>query len=395
MADNTDINNKTFTEKELESFKQKGYAGPFTLYDPEEMQDHFKRLRPKLLNNRTAAYQGLDGLSGVTNLSSYDRHLDIEFLADHISKEAIVRRLTQILGPDILCWRTEFFPKYPGDEGTDWHQAGNFSNVAASKKPQIEWPAGSQNKGTITVWTAITESTIDNGCMQFIPGTHRTMYYDESKVMDYDSNTINQASKNGIKRGFFGYDYRQLQIDPNWSPDESKAESMVMRPGQFFIFWSTLLHASHPHSGKTDDMRLGFATRYVPTSVKVYPHSESLDEFGGKANLDAHGCVLVAGENSYHQNRFVTQTHQGHPFTAWQAEADTEHQIAAIWRELFNLREVKASDDFFELGGNSLTALKFLSRIEEQYGEDALSPDALFENGGLTAVAEVIDSTCR
>jgi 3-oxoadipate enol-lactonase len=31
------------------------------------------------------------------------------------------------------------------------------------------------------------------------------------------------------------------------------------------------MHASHPHSGKTSEMRLGFASRYVPSSVRVYP----------------------------------------------------------------------------------------------------------------------------
>jgi len=50
-----------------------------------------------------------------------------------------------------------------------------------------------------------------------------------------------------VRRGFYGYDYRQLQKDPNWSPDESQAKSMVMRQGQAVMFWSTIMHASHPH----------------------------------------------------------------------------------------------------------------------------------------------------
>ena len=53
------------------------------------------------------------------------------------------------------------------------------------------------------------------------------------------------------KRGFFGYDYRELQIDPNWKPNEEDAVSMEMKAGQFIIFWSTLMHASHPHTGST------------------------------------------------------------------------------------------------------------------------------------------------
>ena len=233
--------NFLLSEEELKNFHENGFAGPFTLYEPEEMEEKLKRLRPQLIDNRNAIYKGDDGISGVTNISNYDRHLDNEILADHICRREIVDRVASIFGPDLLCWRTEFFPKYPGDEGTDWHQAGSFANVAASKKKQIEWPENSPFKGTLTVWTAFTEATIDNGCMQFIPGTHKTMFYDENKSLEYDANLVNKLEKDGVKRGFFGYDYRQLQIDPNWKPDESKAVSMIMKPGQFFIFTSTLL----------------------------------------------------------------------------------------------------------------------------------------------------------
>lgn len=304
----------SFSEQALRKFHEQGFGGPFDLYSEEETARHLKALKPKLLDTRQAAYGNGKGLSGVTNLSNYDRHLDIPLLADHICRPEIVDRVAGILGPDVLCWRTEFFPKYPGDEGTDWHQAANFANVASSKKPQIEWPEGSGFQGTITVWTALTDCRVDNGCMQLMPGTHRVMNYDESKVMEYDEHRINNTDKDGVRRGFFGYDYRQLQKDPNWSPDESKAQSMVMKAGQFIIFWSTLLHASHPHTGASRDMRLGFAARYLPTVVKVYPYSDGLDEFGGTASLEKHGCVLVSGRDDFHHNRFVQETMNGHRF---------------------------------------------------------------------------------
>ena len=79
--------------------------------------------------------------------------------------------------------------------------------------------------------------------------------------MSYDPDRINKERKDGVVRGFFGYDYRALQVDPDWKPDESKAVSMVMKPGEAVLFCSTLMHASHPHKGKTDQMRLGFASR--------------------------------------------------------------------------------------------------------------------------------------
>ncbi|WP_236183840.1 chlorinating enzyme [Pseudomonas protegens] len=304
----------SLSQSELEKFHRDGYIGPFDLYQKDEMERSLQALRPKLLNTKKAIYSQDKAVSGITNLSNYDRHLDVDFLAAHITCPEIVDRVSSILGRDTLCWRSEFFPKYPGDEGTDWHQADNFSNVAGSKHPQIVWPEDAQFGGTITVWAAFTEATIENGCLQFIPGTHRTMNYDESKTMDYQSDAINKMEKDGVRRGFFGYDYRQLQKDPNWKPDESQAKSMVMRQGQFIIFWSTLMHASHPHNGLTDQMRLGFAARYLPTSVQVYPYSNTLEEFGGQASLDKFGCVLVSGDNRFPHNRFVDRTCNGFQF---------------------------------------------------------------------------------
>ncbi|MGW0803343.1 chlorinating enzyme [Nonomuraea sp. NPDC002799] len=303
----------SMSPEELKSFHTQGYFGPFKVCEIDEMRENWRRERMRLMDRSNAVYQDEAAASGNTNISNYDRHLDSAFLADHISRPQIVDRVVSVLGPDVLCWRTEFFPKYPGDEGTDWHQADTFAN--ASGKPQIIWPEAEEFGGTITVWTAFTEANEDTGCLQFIPGTHQTMFYDETKRMHYDPNTINEADKEGVRRGFFGYDYRDLQIDPDWKPDESQAVSMVMRPGEAILFWSTLMHASLPHNGSTEEMRLGFASRYVPTKVDVYPDTDEIEEYGGRVSLERYGAVLVAGQNGNPRNRIATATTTGHAFT--------------------------------------------------------------------------------
>jgi non-haem Fe2+, alpha-ketoglutarate-dependent halogenase len=304
----------TLSQEEIARFHERGFLGPFKVYEIDEMKSLWRRERLRLMDRSNAIYQEEAAQSGNTNIANYDRHLDSDFLADHISRPEMVDRVSSILGPDVLCWRTEFFPKYPGDEGTDWHQADTFANASGS--PQIVWPGdGVHFGGTLTVWCAFTEAGLDTGCLQFIPGTHETMFYDETKKMHYDPNRINQETKNGIRRGFFGYDYRDLQIDEHFEPDESLAVPIVMRPGEAVMFWSTLMHASYPHSGKTDDMRLGFATRYVPTSVHVYPDTDEIVEYGGRVSLARFGSVLVTGRNEYSHNRIATETSTGHPFT--------------------------------------------------------------------------------
>ncbi len=304
------------TEGELKSFRQNGFIGPFDAYSPEKMKSEWKQARLRLLDRSDAAYQDLDAISGGTNIANYDRHLDDPFLSDHICIPEICDRVESILGPDVLCWRTEFFPKYPGDEGTDWHQADTFAN--ASGKPQIIWPDHKEFGGTITVWTGFTEANTSNGCLQFIPGTHVNMNYDETKRMTYNPDALDGVVKNGVKRGFFGYDYRDLQIEKDWVPDESNAISMQMKAGQFIIFWSTLMHASHPHSGAVPEARMGFAARYVPSSVQVYPDTDFIEEYGGKIGLEKYGAVLVRGQHVPNFNRLVTQTTRGKKFRSAQ-----------------------------------------------------------------------------
>jgi non-heme Fe2+,alpha-ketoglutarate-dependent halogenase len=302
------------TAGELEAFERDGFLGPFVIYEPEEMERRWRTIRSQLPDRSRAIYP-VDALGGVTNISNYDRHLDVDLLSEHIMHPRIVDRVVSILGRNVLCWRTEFFPKYYGDEGTDWHQAATFAN--ASGRPQILWPARdglAPFGGTITVWTAFTDSTRENGCLQLMPGTHRFMHYDESKAMGYDPGQINVAEKEGVRRGFFGYDYRELQKDPEWKPDESKAFPLVMERGQCVIFWSTLLHASLPHTGSRKDHRIGFAARYVPTQVRVYPDTDVVSEYGGAIPLDNYGAVLVAGEDDTGINRLASESRRGYRF---------------------------------------------------------------------------------
>jgi non-heme Fe2+,alpha-ketoglutarate-dependent halogenase len=304
---------------ELAFFQDNGYIGPLEVYAPDEINRIWKTVQAQALDRSHAAYPLPASFAGTvkTNIGNYDRHLDIDLLAQHVCHSKITGWVTSILGPDILCWRSEFFPKYPGDEGTDWHQADTFAN--ASGKPQVLWPGESEDDfgaGTLTVWTAFTDSTRENGCLQVIPGTQHRLNYDETKQMDWNDDRINAVVKNGVPRGFFGYDYRQLQIDPDWKPNEDDAVDLVMRKGECVIFWSTLMHASLPNTGTGKNYRMGFATRYVPTKVRIYPGTDHIDEYGGSISLDRWGAVLASGQDRYGHNKIAGQTLRGTPFQA-------------------------------------------------------------------------------
>jgi hypothetical protein len=68
----------------------------------------------------------------------------------------------------------------------------------------------------------------------------------------------------------------------------------------------------------------------------------------------------------------------------------TEAAVLRIWTDL-GLRPTSVDDDFFVLGGQSLTLVSFVARVQETMGVE-VPVDALFD-GDLTvaAAARVID----
>ncbi|MBR1251928.1 amino acid adenylation domain-containing protein [Bradyrhizobium sp. AUGA SZCCT0169] len=70
---------------------------------------------------------------------------------------------------------------------------------------------------------------------------------------------------------------------------------------------------------------------------------------------------------------------------------DTEHALASIWRDALGLQAVHREDDFFVLGGNSITAGQTAAAIRERFGVE-LELRSFFDAPTLAAFAERIDT---
>ena len=292
--------NYHLSEEQKNFFYENGYIGPFTLYEPEEMTRVWEDVRMDLLDTTAAPFPN--------SKLNYDRHLDLPALNQIISHPRIVHRISSILGPDVLSWRTEWFPKYPGDEGTDWHQAESFVEFEGTEK-LVPTAAEEGRPWELTAWIAMSEATKENGCLKLMPGSHRTWYFDEKRNIRFEPENFNKRTNiAGQKSGFYGYDYEKLKLDPNWKPDEEKAVHMEVKPGQFFMFTSRCMHGSNANSSKSS-VRFGWATRFVPTHVKVYADQDSFHHFGEVLPLDRYSTVLVAGEDRYRHNRVCQPLH--------------------------------------------------------------------------------------
>ncbi|MEU3026955.1 amino acid adenylation domain-containing protein [Streptomyces incarnatus] len=84
------------------------------------------------------------------------------------------------------------------------------------------------------------------------------------------------------------------------------------------------------------------------------------------------------------ERRFATGTEYEAPATP------TEELIAEVWQELLGAERVGVHDDFFELGGDSLLALRTVSRINALFATD-LSPRALFESPTVAETAAGVE----
>ncbi|KOX04369.1 31-O-demethyl-FK506 methyltransferase [Streptomyces sp. NRRL B-1140] len=80
------------------------------------------------------------------------------------------------------------------------------------------------------------------------------------------------------------------------------------------------------------------------------------------------------------------------PAPAPDATGRTGH-LAEIWAGLFGSQAVRPDADFFDLGGDSLTAVRLLAQVEERLGEDALTPDLIFTDGTFGGLAAAIEAS--
>lgn len=289
------------TSEELAFFNDNGFAGPFKLYEPDEAKALLHEIRIKNLDRKHILFD---------NDVNYDRHFDVPELSNHISHPGIVNRIRSIIGQNILSWRTEFFPKFPGSAGTEWHQVANYQY--ATGQPMLEPTENFPNVPVdLTVWTAFTDATRENGCMKFLPGTHKKLYYDESKK----ANSGREEKYKSVeeKTLFFGYNFDDFKIDPEWYPDENKAITLEMKPGECVIFTARCIHGSHPNITERST-RFAISSRYVPTHVRVYPNMKEFSAHGGKFNLERYGAVLVSGEDTYKHNKLRDENNLGQSF---------------------------------------------------------------------------------
>jgi len=161
-------------------------------------------------------------------------------LWDLIQTPLFVNYVSDILGPESVCWSTHIFCKLPGD-GMEipLHQDGNY------------WPFTPTK--SVTIWLAVDDVDEDNAAMRFIPGSHLDGDLAHTELPLDGSVVLNR------------------RVVEHESYDDAVLNEMGA--GEVSLHTDLLLHGSPPNF--SDRRRCGIALRYLAAEVKVVPGGES------------------------------------------------------------------------------------------------------------------------
>ncbi len=151
-----------------------------------------------------------------------------------ISNDKLLNIATKLIGPNIAHFYSRYFAKEPfiGRE-VPWHQ-----DAAYYPLEPLEF---------CTLWVALTDSNIHNGCLRVIPGSHKE-----------NLREIRASDNPGVilKRTMDSSDL-----------DEDKSTNLEVKKGSIIILDPKLIHASYPNT--SPEWRVGIAIRYIPTHVSI------------------------------------------------------------------------------------------------------------------------------
>jgi acyl carrier protein len=70
---------------------------------------------------------------------------------------------------------------------------------------------------------------------------------------------------------------------------------------------------------------------------------------------------------------------------------EIEKQLAALWKELLNVKKIGIKDNFFELGGHSLLAMNMVLRIQTCFAIE-IPLGEIFDNPSIAQIAKYIQT---
>jgi non-heme Fe2+,alpha-ketoglutarate-dependent halogenase len=215
---------------QIAAYHEHGYIGPFDLVGRDEAMaigELVRSRRPSLVQ-RWLRWD-----------ASSERHFELPELLALCRRDEALDKIEDLLGPDLLLWRTRIFSKTPGEPPYAFHQDGAFWSMQDTKTSP---PTDARHVG-VSAWIALHDTDEENGCVEVVPGSHARL--------------LPQVPDSWL----FG------QRAATESSEVWHGKPMVMRAGQFFLFHNFILHRSGVN--RTTRIRSGFSARFTVPGVRI------------------------------------------------------------------------------------------------------------------------------
>lgn len=233
---------KLLSAAAVEAYRREGFYAPVRVMSADQARVY----RQSLETHEAQLGQPLQG-----NLR-HKVHLLFTWADALVHHPAVLDAIEDAIGPDILCWTTNFFIKEAHSPGfVSWHQDSTY------------W--GLDPDEVITAWIALSDVTEESGYMQVIPGSHKVDQLPHVDTFHKD---------NLLSRG------QEIAVEV----DKSKAVGLSLQPGEMSLHHIKLVHGSD--ANRSNDRRIGLAIRYIPTYVRQTKVRDS--------------AMLVRGTDKYH-----------------------------------------------------------------------------------------------
>ncbi len=223
-------------------YRRDGFYFPLRAMSAEEARSYRERLE---------AYERTTGEPIHSNYR-HKVHLLFTWANELVHHPKILDAVEDVLGPNLLCWTTNFFIKEANTpDFVSWHQDSTYWGLSSDE--------------VVTAWVALSDAPVESGAMKFLPGSHK-MEQVEHRDTFHEHNLLSRG--------------QEIAVDV---PDD-KGVLVPLKAGEFSLHSVKLVHGSEPN--RTNDRRIGLAIRYIPTHVRQLKTNDSAmlvrghDEFG-------------------------------------------------------------------------------------------------------------------
>ena len=220
----------TVSDEQVKFYKENGYltyGRIFTKPELDELRDYVDEMIENLPEGRRPEQMDVP-------------HFEHPYLFKYLTHPRVLKVIERLIGPDIVLWSSHFISKRENDGmAVPWHQDG------------VYWGESLDPMHVITMWLAVDESKVENGCMRVISGSHN--------LRDRRYESVDR------KNMLFGSEVVDADLDA------SKAVNLELEVGECHFHDAWTIHNSSPNVSQK--RRCGYTMRYMPANVR-YPGAE-------------------------------------------------------------------------------------------------------------------------